>query len=163
MRPWEIVLAVVVIAGLVGVTIMFWRRRDRWEEWAHPAPSAGAIAWADWTLTARKLPLRDRWTLYWCSLRGEPVPEPRLAGLAVERAHAAHARLARRGWNWSIPGSFLVMVCGVGMILSGGRWWLGATYLMWGLGMLCLRLVPGWTPGLLERGAEANRRLLDSA
>jgi len=163
MRPWEIVLAVVVIAGLVAVTMVFWRRRDRWEEWAHPAPSAGAAAWADWTRAARKLPMRDRWTLYWSSVRGEPVPEPRLAGLAVQRADAAHARLAWRGWNWFIPGSFLLMVCGAGITLSGGHWWYGATYLLWGPGILYLRLAPGWTRRLLERGAEANRRLLDSA
>ncbi|MEU2112921.1 hypothetical protein [Streptomyces sp. NPDC019507] len=81
--------------------------------------------WDEWIRTAAGLAWRDRVGLFGATVRGRPVPDPRLAALAAQRAERLCALLdvsrPGRDVSWSLLGAAAALLPAVWLMLTRER------------------------------------------
>lgn len=159
MSSWETVAAGAVVVALLVITVVVWRRRARLSD----LERSESVAWTQWQRTAETLSMRDRWTVYRACLVGRAVPDRRLAEAAVQRADAGAMQLEPSRCRPLVVVFPAVLLCfGVLQMASTERWVHGLLFTLWGVSTAFTMLPFGWSRRLVQRAAEANRRLASS-
>ncbi|MFG2758187.1 hypothetical protein [Streptomyces wuyuanensis] len=109
-------LLVAVASALVVFFVLVRQRLRRyWSE----------SRWDEWLRTAAGLAWRDRLDLFGATVRGRPVPDPRLSALAAQRAERLCALLEvsrpGRDVSWSLLGAAAALLPAVWLMLTRER------------------------------------------